>query len=541
MILLLIIFFGIILSLINLIPFFISIAHTPAGTVYTGIIHYWEDYFFYLNHFFQGAHGQWLTLNQYTTEATKPSLIYWSNILMGKIGGLIDLSPLNSYVLSVFLLVICIPVLAYHVSRLTFHDSPWKQLAVVFLTMTATSFPAYDFFRNSGLMGNRMGGVPHQILQTVLTYLIILLFFSTAPRRVSVIFLISASFLLSSLNPVAALILIASLLLSTFKGHTFKGQTLKGGVKLYQIFVVILLAIALIIPYFYLFTLYKTPPHNQAGTWEALQQVHLPIKYFLMTLGPIGFLAIIGVLFSIWKRNTILRPVPDGTGLRFSIIFLLISYGLFFSPIPQKLGITNTRVIFPALHLALAILAVTAIDEIAEFIARRRRFHKQIYVAIVTLFLCGFSLLSLPMWKIEMDRRFYRLNEINENNLLLYLPLPFYHALNYLATQLPYTDTVLANPQYHLDTIAPAFSGHTTYSGHIVTTVNNGEKQTQAIAFFQKQMTKEQAVQLFKKNNIRYVIVTAFDSKVADYLTAYPFLKIDKEIEGVTILYANQK
>jgi len=56
------------LTLLNSINYFVGVYRQQPGEVYLGTTHYFEDYFFYLSQFFQGAHGGWLTQNRYSSE-----------------------------------------------------------------------------------------------------------------------------------------------------------------------------------------------------------------------------------------------------------------------------------------------------------------------------------------------------------------------------------------------------------------------------------------------------------------------------------------
>ena len=67
--------------------YFSQLLKVPENHVFVGMTHYYEDFFYYLDQFYQGAHGGWLTNNNFTTETLRPTFIYLNNIILGKIGG----------------------------------------------------------------------------------------------------------------------------------------------------------------------------------------------------------------------------------------------------------------------------------------------------------------------------------------------------------------------------------------------------------------------------------------------------------------------
>ena len=49
--------FALLITLLNSIGFFVGTFNRPEGTIYLGTIHYFEDYFLYVNHFFKERMG----------------------------------------------------------------------------------------------------------------------------------------------------------------------------------------------------------------------------------------------------------------------------------------------------------------------------------------------------------------------------------------------------------------------------------------------------------------------------------------------------
>jgi hypothetical protein len=49
---------------------------------------YFEDFYYYLDQFYQGAHGNWLTENKFSIDRFPATFTYFPHILLGKTGGL---------------------------------------------------------------------------------------------------------------------------------------------------------------------------------------------------------------------------------------------------------------------------------------------------------------------------------------------------------------------------------------------------------------------------------------------------------------------
>ena len=100
---------------------------------------YMFDYNFYLSRIRQGQEGRWLVSEKYTSEPHQGSLLQIFYLYIGKIGGVIGLSPPVIYHLSRVLLgIILLIIVAYYVQKL--FKGIWAIIAY-FLVVTAGSFP----------------------------------------------------------------------------------------------------------------------------------------------------------------------------------------------------------------------------------------------------------------------------------------------------------------------------------------------------------------------------------------------------------------
>lgn len=202
---------------------------------------------------------------------------------------------------------------------------------------------------------------------------------------------------------------------------------------------------------------------------------------------------------------------------------------MFLTTIPQIIGISNVRIIFPALYPFMAAIAVNGIILISKKLAKI--VPAPVTINIIMLF---FVLLSLPtlFWEIQQKIQ----SQDDTTNQTLYLSLPIYDMFSSLRIIGQSNDVVLANPNTHMDTLLPALSGHTTYSGHMLLTIRSEEKKLFAQQFFS--LNKPNALDWLKENNIRYILFTPRDGDINLFIKTYPFLKIYKSFGETSAIFA---
>ena len=485
----LVITFSFFATLANSINFFSGILNQHTGEIYLGTTHYFEDYFFYLSQFFQGAHGVWLTANRYTAELTQPSILFWPNVLLGKIGGVLGLSPILSYNLSVIFLTFIILVTIYAIQRRIFSGQAVRALTAFLITITATSFMnriwvdgkpmwyPFQLWKTPNFALDRLGSVPHQLVQTLLFLLLVYVWFFIKNKKLLFSIIITA--LLTSLNPVMTALF-------------FVAAWLSGNGSFINTIVFAIVA-------YYYNHLISLQPHVQSKIWEASQQLATTPLFLLLSIGPVSILGVLGIGKILQKPKSIAF---------FGLVLLIICYLLFFSPIPKLIGISNSRVLFPALYIFWGALATEGLF----FLSKKK-----------ILLIAVFFLLTIQTLVWEIQQKLVVKPE--ERIPLLYLPKDVYSGFAYLASLSPLSDVVAASPTSHMDAMVPAFTGHTSYTGHPFATIDSDAKRAEVSKFFQMQMDSKEAERWLKEKSIRYVLFTKFDGDISRFENAYPFLK----------------
>ncbi len=474
----------------NMSAFIAQIAAQPSNTVYLGTIHYWEDYFFLLNHFFQGAHGQWLAVNQLTHDIPGTTIIYWSNVLMGKIGGLFGLSPQFTYSLSVLILTfLSLGALFILIQKLV--PEKKKALLAFFFAVTATSLPnrvvsgetgqmitwPFQIWGTTHLALDRLGGAPHHLFRNVLAYIFLYFLFSKKSTMSIIV-----AFFLASVNPTQALLSLG--IFSIVNWQDIK-RLLPTWVSV--VFMTLWVNHDL-----------HSEAYRVAAAWDGSQNSYTTLPFLMASIGPIGLISLIGLMKKNFSRIEL-----------FGLLTILSTYFYFMTPIPKLLHVSNLRLLFPSTHVFFGIFAASG----ALYLSKK--------IPLV-LILILYSLLTIPTldWEIGM-----KTSNIKPNDQLLYLPSLVHEGFVYLSTQTPFTDVTLGNPGSHMDILIPALSGHTTYVAHFLETKDYPRKKAETEKFYSLQLTPDKAQKWLTENTIRYILFTKYDGDKTKFEENYSFLK----------------
>jgi hypothetical protein len=532
---------SILMTIVNAQPFFNGLFRKPKGTVHLAMwVHWYEDYYFYMSHFTQGAHGAWLVANRYTSEVTPPSFNYWADLLMGKIGGLVGLTPIMSYNLWLIALVFLTLIASFFVIRLFLPKRPIAQLAAFIFSLFADSImpiagghivwnPIHEM-NSPHYVEDRLGGIPRHAAVTLLFYLVTLLIFHTPKTKFQrIAFTILGPLimiLLTNINPVIGGFWVtaawAYTIIAVFTKHLKHLKRFTTPALPWVRLTII--TIAFTITFIYMNALMGTMPHISARVWEAAQSTRPAIGFYLQSGGPLFYMAGIGiVLFFI-------SPQPF---LLFAVLLALGTHIAYFSPLPALLGVVNARFIFAAVYPFLAVLAVYCILLCTTYITNKIRGLQQhtIFILVIALFLIW----SIPTLAWEINRRISWQQASNPLSYLNYLPADAYEGMLFLSKQLPYDDVVLASYLSHTDVLVPVLTNHTSYSGQTLATINSAEKNRLNVAFFNVQMTPDAARQWMNDKRIRYVLLTFRDIHPRQLETHYPFLKSIYSSTNITI------
>ena len=534
----LVIIISLIFTLLNAAPFFYGLISRPENKIYLGTIHYYQDFFFYVSQFYQGAHGNWLNHNLYTGENTSPSLLYLPNIILGKIFSLFGLSAEYSYNFSLIALTFIRLLLTYKLIKLLSKNNTPKAFLAFIFHLLATSFLnrivadgsvryfPFLLWRTYQFAFFRLGGIPHHALETIFFIILTFYYFKNFPLKIHHLLLLFVLITaLTLINPVPAALFITSVIFSLLFTHLLKYLSLKKSSPPQNLTTYYLELIPLIFGFSLLFNylteIHKHQPFLQVKLWEQSQQIITSLPFLFVSMGPIVILAIIGIVPVIKNMN----PASF-----FIVTLPLLSYTLFLSGIPKTLGIANFRLMFNGLYIFLGILASEAVFFLSGLIHKKFSLNKK--YTVLTLTGC-FIILSIPTLIWELNERISI--SFDQNNQMVYLDREIYSGFKKLEKIGGQNNIILANSVTSFDTLIPALSGQKTFNGHNLLTINSERKSNEAAGFFQKKLKPEEGKKFLSGNKISYIFFTDLDGNPGDFQNYYPFLKPVFENQSVTI------
>ena len=482
--------------------------------VFTGISHYFIDYFFYISHIVQGANGAWIyTRHMFTNEPLPPTWIYWPYTILGKFSTL-GVDPFVVYNVSIVVFAAILFILWWRILGTVLPEKPFVRICAFLFISSASNFPGLgDFWFSPTPALNRLGGVPHQLFQSILLLLVIILFSESVapkhrharfPRTALYILLALISFVAATASPIQMLLVVTA-------ASIYLIISLRSDALLPQLFSATLLSLpALLGAYLTNTEFARQQILVVAKLWESNQHVSVSLWQFILAVGPISLFIPFGIRPYVHK----LSPLRILLG-----IFSVLSIAAFFSPLPKLLGTAPVRWLSPASYGALPILAALGLPEIARFI-RHAVFRKTPSLHATYLLLVFYLLVTIPSLMEQIQTRSAPLETDRVIRSLNHISFPMIDAFIVMQNN---TDdrVVLTDPALLIDTVIPIFTGHRSFTGQPVHTLFPQTKEQLRQRFFAGDMTEIEANQFIIDHDIGYILVSRSVTRI---LHAYTFM-----------------
>ncbi|MFA6016883.1 MAG: hypothetical protein WC744_02245 [Patescibacteria group bacterium] len=512
---------SLVVSTLNVFHVVFGQAKTPVGFTYLATGHYYLDYFEYLQHIAAGIAERWLPTNYFTTGPSPVDWRFFPYILLGKVAWIFHLSPMTAYWIAVFVLTALTLTGFYYLINLMIPKESFALKITAFL-LSIFSGPAYQIFiKNGQLVLNpydfwygpatfirRFEVVPYHALGLLLLILAILLINKTWKRLSDIsekTVMIKGFFvgiLLTTMMTFSPLVLASFLpalsIMSAIHFIKFKKDRLK-------IFLFNVILLVMIIPVG--LVLRGSPGYGGFG-FEIKWMNHDPWWYVLLNLGPIILFFPFG-LIDYLKENNFLRQLL--------LIFSLVSYGLFVSPLAYYLGTHNLRFFSSISFVCYGVLAVLGIKIISSLFKNISKIVL-IFISLVLIFYSCF----LTFYTI--NKRLIGLDAGSPETIWTYMPNPIIDGLRSLQN-FPQTNNVLTGPYGGIGMFVPTFSYKKVYVGHQTGTPDIEKKRMISYLFYSGTMSDKEAVNFFKTNKIEFVVLTSFDNFDPNIINRYTFLK----------------
>lgn len=487
----------------------------PPGFVFTGIAHYVADYFLYVDIMAQGATGRLAAFPHFTNEILPASALYWYNTLIGWTGHLVGFSPFASYNVALVSLVVILCYLWYVLVRKIYPTNRLIRITAFIFVLSASNFVDLAGFFSAGrldLIGqlwlspspafNRLGGVPHQVLQTILLLLLIIVFsrllkWSHKNFHFSILnslFFILLAFATATATPIQTALLIAAAGLTTFwfiRNYVGKRTSLR------LLFPFFLFIIAALPGLFLAYQWFLHPVFAAAKAWEGARLQIIPLWDMFLSIGPVAPLSLFGVI-------PFLRNITPLRMLLF--LYGVGSYLAFYTPAYQIIGSANPRWLAPAPHAIWAILAAQGVWSLSQFLSKFSSKISNIFVIWHLTFVIIYMLFTLPALYSQLDMHANpKLNPILSSDLN-HVPKPVTEALAWLKNQPEVNSVVLTDPSLPYDVLVPVFTGKISFTGHPIHTLYPDIKESLRKQFFYGTMSESDAKQFLTKHRIGWII-----------------------------------
>lgn len=520
---------GAVFLIVAMVPIPYRFLVSPKDQVYDGTEFWSDDYSAYVSYITQGQQGKWLAYDTHTAEPNLPGIpIHDEYVLWGKLTSIFGLNPIYSYHLFRMVLGGILILLVWKLITLVFNSS-YPRLIAFFLTLLVGGFPSIDPVgkTNFSFLGSqfsllphipwlteldifyRFVSLPHYLLGNIFFLLTLIGFvqfqksgrFSFLSKKFALLvaFGLGAGFTHAvSLITLYATFGLFFFLTTIVQLVTQPKRSLKDTLRKLSFLILFIVLTSPILLYFKsLLTL--SPWSNLSAAWEATNQYYVPPKDVLLGIGPVVFLAPLGLL-QLFKRKTnfLTRESP----VDFSLPLLLVSWPLSFFFLfyfsHPFLAISQVRFFQSYFFIPLAILSAPAIFWVAQKVSH---FFKKLPLSLLSSLVT--LLVFLPTYPLFQTSFTGRFSFFSDFNYLIYPPKDWAEAMSWIGGHTDHNSVVLCAWQcgHHL----PFMAGNYVYLGHLWGTLNLHEKLDLAAKFFGGRMSLPEASQFLWNNHISFV------------------------------------
>ncbi|MCL4339416.1 hypothetical protein M1271_07065 [Patescibacteria group bacterium] len=494
--------------------FIVDAVRTPKNTFYLGTVHWPPDYFYYLSQFIQGKSHVLSSTILYTGERLPLTVIGWQNVLAGRIlTGILGLQVILTYQITVVLFLSFFLILAYRLLLEIFPKEAGKRMLSFFFFVTSTSMPLfsgslktglklsfYNYWYNTGNIFDRLGPAPNHLLASafmaagfLLSALLVKSNNSGGKRKKILAGLSVCGLLLASISPVEWGLLVAAVF-----GAAFIYQRKRFQPYYFAPFIALFLSglpLAVYVKY-----IFYQEPYVKSSLWEATQQLAMTPYALFMGSGLVIIFALIGG-WAFFRKTTFERLA--------GLFLIAISAFFYFSPTPDKLGLTNARFWPPAIYIFIAAGAAQGVFQIYQRFSKHQKIIL-IFLIIIYLFTIIPSDLAQQREEVLVSRA---------GNAFYYIPSDAYGAYIKTMEMTVPNDIILA--QWPFNESFPALTGRKSFFGYNLYTINSAQKEKDIFAFFDGKMSPEEVKNMLAGYKIDYILGYPWIAKI----DSYPFLK----------------
>jgi len=504
---------AILLFLLSYAPIIQSFQRTPNGLWYWGAEEYPIDLTENLSTVRQGYNGHWLSTGNISTMIPDaPSILKIEYLLIGHAARLCHIDPTFMFFLARFLLSICYLTVVYLILRAVFESKRDRVIAWLLVLFAGSIMRPEDYngFYYKATVDvlityRLLLAMPHYLIGNIAA-LVSLFFLAKAIDKPfkNKSFVISVIFgLISSLEyaPTMVLILGSLLLYILFQLITRK--------KIKSFGVMFAYGIITMVPIWYVrwVTISEWDVYRAISHMEKLNPFTVSFGEYLMDLGPVYFLALIGLPRIFAERKTL--PTLLGAWI------LMHPVGVFIlSPILQ---LNPIRFLLTPYFIVFGILAVYGIQQIVLWIPSRWKSFVACFVVFIVFATCAIS---------------YQAN-YNRTHLCFCMQPNFTFAyptnaemggIWWLRDNSKENEVVLS--LYYAGNLIPAFAGNRVYTSWwfwLSNDQNIWQTMAPTMAFYKGDLSTFEAQQFIRQAHISYIFWGEEERALAPQLSNLPY------------------
>jgi len=527
---------------------------------------YMFDYNFYLSRIRQGQEGRWTVVEKYYNKPHPGSVFQIFYLYLGKIGGLLGLSPSAIYHLSRLLIGLILLLL---VGKFASSLLPKRWGAVAFLIIaTAGSWPIPMILATGFRFGTYMGWwsvidslqritfIPHILFGQIFILFFIWIYSrdtrGTSYSRGTFSWLLWGllGFIVGIVFPPTLFVVYLTLLLLSLlelPDVLYQSQSSKihprgdtdshpRGVWLDWVFESILPRFIFIFfsapSLLYINMMFKQLPWSALALFDIQHRIPLPYREYALALGPVLPLGIIGFFITLFRKEKKLFPIISWV-MTVGLLFII------FEKVPTQSPLRFTEA---AIHIPLGILTAYCFYILWGLTEKLSRSIQNLIRVVIGLVIIGIVIMGLGVmvsmvgWLTDQAIAKRKTTWLVPIGAQLVYPLKdFMDAITYLRDYTNRDAIVLG--YVAAGNFTPAYAGNFVYIGHANTPDEDGKEKI-AANFFGGKMSQKEAEEFVKKEGISYIFFGPQERElggIKDLASIYPFISPVYSNNQVTI------